>query len=91
MSQITVQMYATLREKVGKGKISIDAKNVKDALEKLENEFGDRFREQLYEKEEIKSYYIFLLNGHVIDVRRLSQTKLSPGDILGIFLPLAGG
>jgi len=46
MSQITVQMYGTLREKVGKGKISINAENIKDALEKLANQFARKFRVQ---------------------------------------------
>ena len=91
MSQIEVHLFSTLREKVGKGKISIDARNIKDALRKLENKFGDKFREELYEKGRIKSHYIFLLNGRVIDVKALSQTKLSPGDILHIMPPVAGG
>jgi len=91
VSQITVQMYATLRERVGKRKVSIDADNVKDALEGLGKELGNEFREQLYEKGEIKNYYILLLNGQHIDIERLSQTKLSPGDILYILPPLAGG
>ena len=91
MSQIKVQLYSTLREKVGKGKISIDARNIKDALKKLENKFGDKFREELYEKGRIKSYYILLLNGRVIDVKALSQIKLSPGDVLHILPPVAGG
>ena len=39
MSQITVQTYGTLREKVGKRKISINAGNIKDAFEKLANQY----------------------------------------------------
>lgn len=91
MSQITVQMYGTLREKVGKGKISINAENIKDALEKLANQFARKFRVQLYEKGEIKSHYILLLNGHVVNLKQEGQIKLSPGDILYIFSPIAGG
>ncbi|UCD83434.1 MAG: MoaD family protein [Deltaproteobacteria bacterium] len=91
MSQITVQIYSNLREKVGREKVSVDADNVKDALEELVNELGEKFREQLYENGEIKNYYIFLLNGHYLDIERLSQIKLSPGDTLYILPPLAGG
>jgi MoaD family protein len=91
MSQVEVNLFSALKEKVGKGKVSVDARNIKDALEKLENKFGDKFREQLYEKGAIKKYYIFLLNGRVIDVKALGQTKLSPGDILHILPPVAGG
>ncbi len=91
MSQITVQIYSTLREKIGKRQVSLDAENIKDALEKLGEELGDIFRKHLFEKGKIKSYYILLLNGHHIDLERASQTKLSPGDTLSILPPLAGG
>lgn len=81
MSQITVQMYGTLREKVGKGKISINAENIKDTLEKLANQFSRKFRVQLYEIGEIISHYILLLNG-VVNLKQEGQTKLSPGNII---------
>ncbi|MCK4823889.1 MoaD/ThiS family protein, partial [bacterium] len=35
--------------------------------------------------------YIFLLNGRIINKRKLGQTKLSTGDTLHIFLPVFGG
>ena len=91
MSKIKVQLYSALREKVGMGKFSIDAINFKYAFKKFDNKFGDKFREELYEKGRIKNYYILLLNGRVIDVKALSQIKLSPGDVLHILPPVAGG
>lgn len=91
MSQIEVHLFSALREKAGKGKISIDARNIKDALKKLENKFGDEFGEELYKKGQVKGYYIFLRNGRVIDVKASGQMKLSPGDILHIIPPVAGG
>jgi len=82
MSQITVRIPLTLKKKVGKESVLIDAENVKDALEKLKREFKGEFNED---------FYIFLLNGRVINERKLGQTKLSAGDTLHIFLPLCGG
>ncbi len=82
MSQITVRIPINLRRKIGKDSVSIDAENVKETLEKLESKFGEKFSE---------GFYIFLLNGRIVDKKKLNQTKLSPGDTLYIFLPVAGG
>jgi molybdopterin converting factor small subunit len=48
MAQITVRFYTTLREKIGKSKVSLDAPTVAQALEELKKQFGSRFTEQLY-------------------------------------------
>ena len=82
MSQITVRIPQNLNKKVGQESVLIDAGNVKDALEKLKREFKEEFSEDLY---------IFLLNGRIINKRKLGQTKLSAGDTLHIFLPVFGG
>ena len=82
MSQITVRIPLTLKKKVGKESVSIDAENVRDALEKLKRDFKGEFNED---------FYIFLLNGRIINKRKLGQTKLSTGDTLHIFLPVFGG
>jgi len=59
MSQITVQMYGTLRKKVDKGKISINVENVKFALKKLANQFARKFRVQFYMGKERLKVIIF--------------------------------
>jgi len=55
MSKITIQICPVLKEKLGWEKISIAAENVNEALGKLENEFGEKIREQIYEKGEMKN------------------------------------
>ena len=82
MSQIIVRIPLTLKKKGGKESVLINAENVKDTLEKLKREFKEEFNEDLY---------IFLLNGRIINKRKLGQTKLSTGDTLHIFSPLFGG
>jgi len=82
VSQITVKVPVNLKRKIGKDNVSIDAENVKDALEKLESKFSEKFSE---------GFYIFFLNGCILDKKKLNQIKLSSGDTLHIFLPVGGG
>ncbi|MBU4310448.1 MoaD family protein [bacterium] len=92
MARITVRFYTTLKEKVGKGKVELEAKNVADALEELREQFGTKFTDQLYEPSgKIKDYYILLLSGRSVDRKEIKKTTLKEGDILHIFPPIAGG
>lgn len=92
MARITVRFYTTLKEKVGKGKVELEAKNVADALENLKRQFGTKFTDQLYDPSgKIKDYYILLLSGHTIDREEIEKTEVKEGDILHIFPPIAGG
>ena len=92
MAQITIRFYTTLREKLGKSKVSLDAPTVAQALVELKRQFGSRFTDQLYNsKGTIKNYYILLLSGHTVDRKEIKKTALKEGDILHIFPPIAGG
>ena len=92
MPKITVRMYTTLKEKLGTGGVDLIAKNVEDALRQLNEKFGEKFRQTLYEPNgKIKGYYILLLNGKVVDRENPEKFKLKSGDVLHIFPPIAGG
>ncbi len=92
MARITVRFYTTLKEKVGKGKVELEAKNVADALEELKEQFGTKFTDQLYDpSNKIKDYYILLLSGHTVQKEEIKKTEVKEGDILHIFPPIAGG
>lgn len=92
MAKITVRFYTTLKEKVGKGTVELEAKNVANALEELKEQFGTKFTEQLYDPSgKIKDYYILLLSGHTVYREEIKKTKVKEGDILHIFPPIAGG
>ncbi len=92
MARITVRFYTTLKEKVGKGKVELEDKNVADVLEDLKEQFGTKFTDQLYDPSgEMKDYYILLLSGHTVFREEIKKTKVKEGDILHIFPPIAGG
>jgi len=92
MAQITVRFYTTLREKIGKSKVSLNVPTVAQALEELKRQFGSRFTNQLYNSDgTIKNYYILLLSGRSVDRKEIKKATLKEGDILHIFPPIAGG
>lgn len=91
MARVTVLMHAALKNRLGKAKVKLKAENMKEVIDLLEEKYGEKFREALYDGEKIKSYYIFLLNGNVVDMKDLANTDLKKGDIVHIFTPIPGG
>jgi molybdopterin synthase sulfur carrier subunit len=90
--KITVRMYTILKEQVGCGKVDLEGSNVAEVLDKMKEMFGERFMRTLYEENgKVKGYYILLLNGKVVDHKKLKTYKLKDGDTLHIFPPIAGG
>ena len=91
MARVTVLMHTTLKKALGKGKDRVKAENIAEVMDALEKKFGDKFRDEVYEGDKIKSYYIFLLNGDVVDSKELAETSLKKGDMVHIFTPIPGG
>ncbi len=90
--KVTVKFYASLREELGIPSVAVDAENADEAIKILLNKFGDKFKNKIFDSSgKIKAYYIFLLNGFVVDKHNLMKTKLKEGDIFHIFPPIAGG
>lgn len=96
MARITVRFYGLLVHMAETDRVDLEAENLQELVEQLEDDFGERLRDQLARfglKEGITlpEYFLLLLNGRTIVRKRLDQIKLVPGDILNVFLPAAGG
>ena len=92
MAAITVQLHTAFRKKLDRDCVSLDAATPADALAALEKMFGEKFTALLCDSSgEIKSHYMFILNGEVLDRAQLKKTKLKNGDSLSIFAPVGGG
>ena len=91
MPGVRVLFHSELQRKLGKGKVKVKADNMRDVLERLEEKFGSKFRDLLYDGNKVKSIYIFLVNGNVVDRDDMEGTKLSRGDVIHIFTPIPGG
>lgn len=91
MSRISIRLFGSLKSKAGEERFSFDAKTAEEAIKKLARKLNKNFKEHLYDGKKIKTHYIFLLNGKVIDMRKLDKIKLINGDALQIFSPVGGG
>jgi len=75
----------------GQGEVEVEAKSVKEAIEKLEEKFPG-FKERLLdEKGELRRFVNLYLNDEDIRFLKGIDTELKEGDILSIVPAIAGG
>jgi len=92
VSEITVQIYTTLGEKLLKTRFSIQAKTVEEAIKIVEKKLPQKFKEELKNQDgKIKNSYIIAVNGLPIEKKKLPHYPLSPGDVLQIYPAISGG
>ncbi|MBT9159478.1 MAG: MoaD/ThiS family protein [Dehalococcoidia bacterium] len=89
MALVTVRFYALLRLRLSTDPLHVEATDVMEVIEHLEQKFGHQFRQEFGANEKMRESCLFLLNG--LNLRNLKQTRLKEGDILHVFLPTAGG
>ena len=89
MALITVRFHALLRLRLSTDSLHVEATDVKEVIEHLEQNFGHRFRQEFAVDGKIGEHCLLLLNG--FNLRNLKQTGLKEEDVLHVFLPTAGG
>jgi MoaD family protein len=91
VARTTVKLLTTLGGRLVKDNGELEADDMAQVLEQLAARHGKDFREEIYDGEGIKNYYIVLHNGEVIDRERPGTVALSDGDTVHIFPPVSGG
>jgi len=96
--QVSVRLFTTLREIVGKKEELVKLAGDKDAtieklLKLLSKRYGKSFAEYVYDVKtgEVKSLLQFLVNGRSASTLEGMNTKLKNGDVLAIIPPVGGG
>ncbi len=75
----------------GQGEVEVEAKTVKEAIEKLEEQYPG-FKERLLdEKGELRRFVNLYLNDEDIRFLKGVDTELKDGDVLSIVPAIAGG
>jgi len=92
MGKVKLRLLATLATAVGRKEVETEASSLKEALDALTAEYGDRFKTKVFDtagspKRQIKIY----VNGK--DIRFLNQldTLLKDGDEVLILPAVTGG
>ena len=90
---VNVKFFANFREIVGKGEVSVSAKDVGGLLEELMRDYGGLKKALFknYESKELKKFVNIFVNGRGIRELNGLNTTLKDGDTVAIFPPVAGG
>ena len=89
---VTVRVPTPLRRLTdGQGEVEVEASTVREAIEKLEEQYPG-FRERILdEKGELRRFVNLYLNDEDIRFLKGADTELKDGDVLSIVPAIAGG
>lgn len=87
-----IYFFATIREYTKTKSTDIEhCKTLRDALLKLSDIYGEKFRKKIFEGENLSKEAIILVNGrHIAHLQGL-DTMLNENDEISIFPVVAGG
>ncbi|MGY5874576.1 MAG: ubiquitin-like small modifier protein 1 [Candidatus Thorarchaeota archaeon] len=90
---VKVKFFATVREVTGVRSIDMEAKTIREVLDKLIEKYGRKFVETVMDEEtdELKRFYSCMINGKRIELLNGYETELTEGDAVAMFPPVGGG
>lgn len=90
-----MKFFALLKDIVEKWIVNLsmpEGATVGEALQALAKQYGERFRNYVYDEEGgVREHLIYLINGESINALRGFETVLREGDSLVILPPIGGG
>jgi len=92
--RVKVRLFALLREVAGTKEIEEEVEEgitVKDLLERLSTKLPKRFRELVFEEQNVSKNVIILVNRRGIRELEGLETKLKDGDEVALLPPVSGG
>ena len=89
---VTVRVPTPLRRLTdGQGEVEVEAKTVREAIEKLDQQYPG-FKERLLDENgELRKFVNLYLNDEDIRFLKGADTELKDGDVLSIVPAIAGG
>ncbi|MFN3384465.1 MAG: ubiquitin-like small modifier protein 1 [Archaeoglobaceae archaeon] len=83
-----VKLFAMFREIAGMSELEIEAKNLREVLEKLVAEFP-KLKDFFFEEGKLKEIVHIMVNGK--HFRGNVEQELKESDVIAIFPPVSGG
>ena len=92
MANVSLQFPRLLQQYCGnRESISVNAKNVKEALQKIQASFPELYVNICNETGEVRQHINLFVNDELVDKNSLTKAILKPGDDLLIFTSVSGG
>jgi len=91
MADVSVKMFATVREAAGVPFVQVEACDIEELFQKLRKSFGPKLSKLLDEADSDPERLVILLNGRNLARSRAHPLTLADGDEIAIFPPVSGG
>lgn len=90
MANVTVKLFANLRESTGKSKIETSGKNLSDVLNALAARY-EGLGDLIFDGKNLHPFIHVMVNGISVKDKDGLGTLLSDGDEIALFPPVSGG
>jgi MoaD family protein len=92
MNKVELVTFTNIKQIIGKKQLEVFADTVEDLIDKLIEQYGEVFKEELLDKEgDLKKVYRIVVNGRNINLLDGFQTKFKDDDMVVIMPAIAGG
>ena len=92
MPRVLVKLYTTLRLRLKRDQLWVEAGTAAEAVARVAAEGSEGTAQVLYEAPGVvRNEFVLALDSEILDRKALEQVSLREGNVLHIFPPISGG
>ena len=92
MPQVLVKLYASLKLRLNKSQVWVEARTADEAVRRVAELGGPEVADILFdEKGIVRNHFLLALDSDVLDRNTADKIEIKEGNVLHIFPPISGG